>query len=150
MKLIDHLFNFIEDRSIGARHQREAQQYADFIGQDLQDVEDRLHQLRLEWSTDDALKAQAALLAAGGLVLAMMGRKRWLALPVLAGGLYLQNKTRPWNFAYPGLRRMGYRTRSEIEAERELLEHKRYLILNSPSEGTTQKIEGDPSPRTHF
>jgi hypothetical protein len=83
-----------------------------------EDIELRLRELDREWDIDRVLQAKASLLAFMGTYLGGRRDRRWLALPVLATGFLLQHAIQ--GHCPPGriLRRMGLRTRHEIEQER--------------------------------
>ena len=73
------------------------------------EIEERLAELRREQETKHTVAAAAAALAVFGLALSVFGRPRWLLLPaaVCAAAVHL--------------RRAGFRTLKEIEAERRVL-----------------------------
>lgn len=81
----------------------------------------RLRELDEEWDVERVLEANAATLALSGTVLAAAHDRRWLVLPALVAGFLLQHAIQGWCPPLPVLRRMGIRTRREIEAERTAL-----------------------------
>ena len=81
-------------------------------------IERRLARLDEEWDIERALEANAAVLAVAGVVLGVTRRASWLALPALVGGFLLQHAVQGWCPPLPVLRRLGYRTVSEIDTER--------------------------------
>jgi hypothetical protein len=64
------------------------------------------------------LQAKAGCAAVAGAFLAITSNPRWLALPALAGGFLIQHALRGNCPPYRLLRRLGFRTRREIEQER--------------------------------
>lgn len=81
----------------------------------------RLRELDEEWDVERVLEANAATLALSGTVLAAVHDRRWLMLPALVTGFLVQHAVQGWCPPLPVLRRMGIRTRREIEAERTAL-----------------------------
>ncbi len=81
----------------------------------------RLRELDEEWDVERVLEANAATLALGGTLLAAAHDRRWLALPAVVTGFLLQHAVQGWCPPLPVLRRLGIRTRREIEAERTAL-----------------------------
>lgn len=79
---------------------------------------DRLRALEREWDVERALAAGASTLALLGSVLAVTDHRRWAAVPALAGAFQLQQMVQGWCPAWPLLRRLGFRTRDEIDDER--------------------------------
>jgi hypothetical protein len=71
-----------------------------------------------EWDIERALEANAASVSLLGLVLGITSSKKWFVLPVLVGGFLLQHAIQGWCPPMPVLRKMGVRTRLEIEQER--------------------------------
>jgi len=93
---------------------RRVQRYANRDGPELAR---RIQRLQREWDLERALQANAAVLAMTGLALGTRDR-RWLALPALVAGFLLMHAVQGWCPPVPLLRRLGFRTRREIETER--------------------------------
>ena len=81
----------------------------------------RLRELDGEWDVERTLEANAASLALLGLALGRWSDRRFLALPAVVVGFLLQHAVQGWCPPLPILRRLGFRTRSEIERERAAL-----------------------------
>jgi hypothetical protein len=77
----------------------------------------RLDELDEEWDIERVLEAHAATLGLTSLTLATVNR-RWVALAVGALGFLLLHATHGWCPPLPILRRLGVRTRGEIEKEK--------------------------------
>jgi hypothetical protein len=71
-----------------------------------------------EWDIDTLLGLSAGILTGAGLLLAVRNR-RWLLLPVAVCGLALEHQVHRRGVAWEFLRGLGFRTRGEIDAERE-------------------------------
>jgi hypothetical protein len=78
----------------------------------------RLSELEREWDVERVLEVNASTLAGAGVVLGAVRGRRWLVLPVTVMGFLLQHGIQGWCPPLAVFRRLGVRTRSEIEAER--------------------------------
>lgn len=81
----------------------------------------RLAELDHEWDTERVLEANAATLTLTGLLLAAVGSRRWLLLTAAIPAYLLQHALQGWCPPLAILRRLGVRTRREIDAERTAL-----------------------------
>lgn len=77
----------------------------------------RLDELDREWDVERLLEAHAATVALLGAGLATVNR-RWLAVPIGVLGFLLLHATQGWCPPLPVFRRLGARTRGEIEREK--------------------------------
>jgi len=78
----------------------------------------RLEELDAEWDVERAIEANAATASIFGLALGVTVNRRWLALPAIVGAFLLQHAVQGWCPPLPVLRRLGFRTASEIDYER--------------------------------
>lgn len=92
--------------------------YAD-MGRDA--IEQRLQQLDREWDVERVLEVNASTLALTGLVLGLTVNRKWFALPGVVLPFLLQHGLQGWCPPLPVLRRLGVRTRGEIDREKYLL-----------------------------
>ncbi|WP_431303387.1 hypothetical protein [Sediminicoccus sp. BL-A-41-H5] len=67
------------------------------------------------------LETNAATLALGGSLLAILVDRRFVAVPLVVTGFLLQHALQGWCPPLPILRRLGVRTAREIERERTAL-----------------------------
>lgn len=81
-------------------------------------IEERLRELDAEWDIERTLEANASGVALLGLVLGMSVSRRWYALPTVVAGFLLQHAVQGWCPPLPILRRLGFRTETEINHER--------------------------------
>jgi hypothetical protein len=78
----------------------------------------RLAELDREWDIERAIEANAATVALVGLGLAAFVDRRFIALPAAVAGFLLQHAIQGWCPPVPILRRLGFRTATEIGDER--------------------------------
>lgn len=81
----------------------------------------RLLALQKEWDIERAIEANASTLAFIGIVLGYLVHPYWLILPGLVTAFLFQHAIQGWCPPIPVLRRLGFRTATEIEAERQSL-----------------------------
>jgi hypothetical protein len=81
-------------------------------------IPDRLKALDREWDIERALAAASSGLSLLGLAGGFSGRRRGYLLSLVVQGFYMQHTLQGWCPPLPLLRRMGFRTASEIERER--------------------------------
>jgi hypothetical protein len=78
----------------------------------------RLRELDEEWDIERTLEANASTLVAVGSGLALLVDRRFALVPLVVGSFLLQHALQGWCPPLPVFRRYGFRTQSEIEAER--------------------------------
>ena len=88
-----------------------------FASSDEQTIEKRLVQLDREWDVERMLEANASTIALAGMALATRNKK-WLLLPAAVAAFLLQHALQGWCPPVQVLRRLGYRTRMEIDREK--------------------------------
>ena len=81
-------------------------------------IEQRLAELEREWDIERVLEANAASIALFGLGMGAFADRRYFALPAIVMGFLLQHALQGWCPPVPLLRRLGFRTQSEIDEER--------------------------------
>lgn len=104
--------------AINRRIRREAEERVAYFANHPTEIPARLHELDREWDIERTLEANASTLALTGVVLGATVDKRWLALPALVLTFLFQHAVQGWCPPMPVLRRLGFRTTSEIEQER--------------------------------
>ena len=77
----------------------------------------RIEELDQEKDIERYLETNAAAIALGGIVLGLV-RKKWLLLSATVLGFMLQHAIKGWCPPIPLLRKMGIRTRREIDREK--------------------------------
>ncbi len=80
-------------------------------------IQDRIQALRREWSMERWLELDVAAVGLLTAFMALRGKKRWGLLTGAALGMFLYHAVRGYEPMIPILRRMGVRTRQEIDRE---------------------------------
>jgi hypothetical protein len=81
-------------------------------------IHGRIEELDREWDIERTLEVNASALALSGLLLGVTVNRKWLALPGVVLSFLLQHGLQGWCPPLPMLRKMGIRTRSEIDREK--------------------------------
>lgn len=85
---------------------------------DRDEIDVRIMQLDDEWDIERVLQTEGALVTIVGTVLALRVHKKWLALPLAASLVLLTGSVVGWGRPLPILRKLGFRTRAEIDKEK--------------------------------
>jgi hypothetical protein len=104
--------------AINRKIRREAEERVSYFATHPAEIPARLHELDREWDIERTLETNASSLALTGVVLGATLNKRWLALPALVLTFLFQHAVQGWCPPVPILRRLGYRTASEIDEEK--------------------------------
>lgn len=94
------------------------------------EIERRLAELNREWTSERVLEANAAALIVFGSLMTALRSRRWLLLTGIVGGFLLQHALQGWCPPLVVIRRMGFRTEHEVDAERAAL----LRLLSHPDE----------------
>ena len=78
----------------------------------------RIAALEREWDVERVLETNASLLALTGAILGTTVNKRWFAVTAVVLGFLTQHALSGWCPPVPLIRRLGVRTRSEIDQEK--------------------------------
>ena len=81
----------------------------------------RLEELDREWDVEKDLEVYAATLALTGLALGSLVNKKWFLLSGMVAGFLLQQGLQGWCPPLPLFRKLGLRSKNEIQAERTAL-----------------------------
>lgn len=85
------------------------------------EIPQRLDELDREWDIERILETNASSLILAGLALGLGLSRKFFLLPALVSSFLLQHALQGWCPPVSILRRMGFRTQSEIEHERHAL-----------------------------
>lgn len=94
---------------------RRIEKYADLSTRQLTR---RIEELDREWDIERVLELNASILAFSGLCLSLTRNRRWLLLPGLVLPFLFQHAVQGWCPPLPLLRRLGVRSRKEIDREK--------------------------------
>jgi hypothetical protein len=83
-----------------------------------EDISARIDELEAEWDVERYLEATAASVGIAGLLGAVFHDRRWMIVPGIVLPLLLQHAVQGWCPPLAAFRRIGVRTRKEIELER--------------------------------
>jgi hypothetical protein len=82
------------------------------------EIAQRIAKLENEWSIERYLNTNASALALTGAFLGLTVSRKWLLLSAVVGGFLLKHAVSGWCPPVPLLRRLGVRTRSELDREK--------------------------------
>jgi hypothetical protein len=123
-------------REVNAAIRRRAEESIAFCASaGMHAIEKRLEELDREWDIERVLEANAASLGLLGLGLGAFVDRRWLVVPAVISGFLLQHALQGWCPPVVLFRRMGFRTRTEIDYERYALKALRGDFADLPADG---------------
>jgi hypothetical protein len=98
-----------------------------------EEIGQRLKQINEEWDVERALATASSCISLLSLGLGLARGRRWLAVALGVQSFYLQHALQGWCPPLPMLRRLGFRTPMEIEAERAALKEIREHVSENPA-----------------
>ncbi len=125
--------NWRIDRDIAAR-------VASYRGKSKGEIQLRIDRLEREWDMERLLEMNASALAFTGLLLGLTRNKKWLLLPSIVLPFLFQHAVQGWCPPIPLFRRLGVRTREEIDREKYALKALR---------GDFENVRSDPESAHH-
>ncbi len=96
-------------------------------------IDQRLAELDREWDVERALEANAAGVVLLSVLLGRTVDRRFLYFPAVVAGFLLPHALQGWCPPVPILRRLGFRTESEIDLERSALRARRGGPQSAPT-----------------
>jgi len=106
----DEINRRIDDESIARVQEYAARSEAD--------ITRRIEELDREWDMERLLETNASVLALTGLVLGATHSRKWLIVPGIVLPFLFQHAVQGWCPPMPIFRRLGVRTRQEIDREK--------------------------------
>jgi hypothetical protein len=82
------------------------------------EIAGRIEELDKEWDIERTLETNASILASLGVVLGFSRNKKWFLLSGIVTGFLLQHAVQGWCPPVSLFRRLGVRTRKEIDVEK--------------------------------
>src|SRR5688572_16174946 len=89
-----------------------------YSGKSEDKITQRIHDLEREWDMERLLETNASALAFTGLVLGIIRNRKWLIVPSVVLPFLFQHAIQGWGPPVPIFRRLGVRTRDEINREK--------------------------------
>jgi hypothetical protein len=100
----------------------------------------RIEALDDEWDIERYLEVLAPTISLTGVTLALFRGRRWLAVPATVLGFLIQHAVQGWCPPLALLRRLGVRTRREIEEERYALKTLRGDFSDLPPDAPQNRV----------
>ncbi len=97
-----------------------------------QAISARIDELEREWDIERVLETNASALALTGAIFGLFSSRKWFLLTCGVMGFLMQHAIQGWCPPVPAFRRMGYRTRGEIDREKFALKALRGDFNNLP------------------
>lgn len=82
------------------------------------EISTRIEKLDREWDIERTLEINMSSIALSGVVLAAFHNRRWLLLPGIVLSFFAQHAIQGWCPPLPIFRKLGFRTRKEIDKEK--------------------------------
>jgi hypothetical protein len=102
------------NNQINRRAERNVEYYASHPDK----IESRLRELDEEWDIERVLETGSSALTLTGLLLSIVRGRKWLLLSLGVQSFFMQHALQGWCPPLPMFRRLGFRTRREIDEER--------------------------------
>ncbi|MDX5483190.1 MAG: hypothetical protein LPK07_16035 [Hymenobacteraceae bacterium] len=99
-------------------------------------ISKRIEELDKEWDVEKILEVNASTLALTGVLLGAFVNRRWLILPSVVTSFLLQHGLQGWCPPLPLFRKMGIRSRREIDEEKFALK-----LIRGDFEGLSEKSD---------
>ncbi len=104
------------------------------------EISARIDALDREWDIERYLEVIAPAFSLTGLALSLAHGRRWLLLPGVVLGFFMQHAIQGWCPPIAALRRMGVRTRREIDEERYALKALRGDFSGLPPDAPRNRV----------
>jgi hypothetical protein len=105
-----------------------------------EEITARIEALDREWDIERYLETVAPSVALTGVVLSIFRGRQWLLLPTAVLGFLIQHAAQGWCPPLAVLRRMGVRTRREIDEERYALKALRGDFAGLPPDAPRNRV----------
>ena len=104
------------------------------------EISRRIEALAREWDIERYLEVLAPTISLTGVTLALLRGRRWLLVPATVLGFFIQHAVQGWCPPLAVLRRLGVRTRREIEEERYALKALRGDFSDLPPDAPQNRV----------
>jgi hypothetical protein len=114
-----------------------------FASKSKEEISRHIDELSREWDMERLLETNASILALTGVVLGATVSRKFLVVPGIVMGFFLQHALQGWCPPVPVFRRFGVRTRKEINREKYALKALRgdFDAASAPPNGGEQQAE---------
>jgi hypothetical protein len=128
--------NRLQNQRIDAQTRECLQRYAPA---DREAISRHIDALNREWDVERYLQMNAGIVSLSGVLLGAIVNRRFLVLPAVVFGFFFQHATQGWCPPLPVFRKMGVRTRREINQEKYALKALRgdFDHVSSPQSPST-------------
>jgi hypothetical protein len=89
-----------------------------YAAQGAAEIESRIEELDRKWDIERTLELNAGIIALTGAVLALTVSKKWAILPAVVTTFLIQHAVQGWCPPLPLFRRLGIKTRPEMDREK--------------------------------
>jgi hypothetical protein len=103
-------------------------------------IDERLDELDREWDIERVLETNASGLTLLGVIMSIVKRRAWIAVSGIVAGFLFQHGMQGWCPPLPILRRLGFRTRDEIDTERYALKAARGDFENISKNDSVEEL----------
>ena len=105
-----------------------------------EEITRRIDALDREWDLERYIEVLAPSVALSGLALGLLGRRKWFVLPAVVLSFLVQHAVQGWCPPLAGLRRLGVRSRREIDEERYALKALRGDFAGLPPDAPRNRV----------
>lgn len=112
----------------------------EFRSRSFSEIDKRIDELDREWDIERALETNASVIAFSGLALGIAHSRKWLAVPAVVLPFLFQHAVQGWCPPLPVLRRLGFRTRKEIDREKYALKVIRGDFENTGQHASSEQV----------
>ena len=123
--MIDRVRNSTTDEVNKALDRQSALTVREYANLSDEDLTTKIEELDREWDIERMLQTNASVIGLAGLALGLTVNKKWLAVPGVVLPFLFQHAVQGWCPPVPIFRRLGYRTRKEIDREKFALKYLR-------------------------
>ncbi|HEX6849270.1 MAG TPA: hypothetical protein VF144_19930 [Chitinophagaceae bacterium] len=89
-----------------------------YKGKSKAEISQRIEELDSEWDIERVLETNMSAVALSGIALSVFHNRKWIILPAIVLGFFVQHAIQGWCPPLPLFRKLGYRTRKEIDKEK--------------------------------
>ncbi len=122
---VDRVRNNTSDEINKELDRQAAVRVSDYANLSDTELTEKIEALDREWDIERVLQTNASLIGLSGLALGVAVNKKWLAVPGVVLPFLFQHAVQGWCPPVPIFRRLGYRTRKEIDKEKFALKYLR-------------------------